>query len=186
MLSILSVFFGIAVATTGPVNPVLTIDTWVPQVHDRLIVDTKENVGYLVHEDGHYVAFDVLTGQRRTVYYLGRTYNAATPTHRWTVKSTDIKGDHITFGPTGLFMRLYDEDEESTPYGIHGHAYYQEMMDSNNHFRSMGCVIVSEDMLKVINKTYEINGGTLDVVTIYGVELPKTTAQAMDASWLGY
>lgn len=145
-------------------------DQWVPQAGDRLVVDTQANEAYLIHDDGNYTEFPVLTGQRRTVHYLGLTYNAATPEARWTVEDAVIKGDHITFGPTGLFLRLY-RDGESTAYGIHGEAYFQQMEDSNDHYRSMGCILVSEDMLKVIKQTYDTNGNTLEVATTYGLNL---------------
>lgn len=150
-----------------------------------MIVDTKENVGYLVRENGDYTSFPVLTGQRRVVHYIGRTYNAATPEKSWTVESVDVKGRSMTFGETGTFMRLYD-DGEKTAYGIHGHLTFQKMLDEGDRYRSMGCILVSEDVLKIILKTYEENGLRLDVATAYGVTVPEQKPDvATKPSWLG-
>ena len=80
-------------------------DTWKPEVGDRLIVDTNDNMGYLIHPDGVYLEFKVATGQRRVVRYIGRTYDATTPEESWVAKSLHIKADRITFGPNGHFPR---------------------------------------------------------------------------------
>lgn len=154
---------GFVALTTLPV-PASASFAWQPMNGDRLVVDTQENMGYLIHPSGEFLAFPVATGQRRVVRYIGRVYNASTPSRSWSVESTDVKGDHMTFGPTGLFLRLYYKDER-TPYGIHGHGQSEEMLSSDQRYRSMGCVIVSEDMLQVIRQTYELNGGYLSVVT---------------------
>ncbi len=170
-------------AVTTPATPEVPIDTWQPAVEDRLIVDVKANQGYLVHENGYYTTFPVLTGQRRTVTYIGRTYNAATPIAQWVVKSSDIKGDHVTFGPTGLFLRL-TRDGENTAYGIHGHKSFDQMLAEGNRYRSMGCILVSESTLKIVKKTFEGNGNVLEVATVNGLEIPEGEKGA-DISWLG-
>ncbi len=186
MVSALTLLFGLTVALQGaPASPEVPIDSWVPQAGDRLIVDTEKNVGYLVHENGDYASFDVLTGQRRYVRYIGRTYFAATPEKLWTVKSVEVKGRSMTFGETGTFLRLYDEDEK-TAYGIHGHLTFQKMLDEGDRYRSMGCVLVAESVLQILVKTVEANGGTLEVATKRGVVLenPAPTV-AEKPSWLG-
>lgn len=181
---IVGLTFAIATgASAGPIAP----ENWVPQAGDRVMVDTTENVGYLVREDGTHTAFPVLTGQRRVVRYIGRTYNAATPHKQWTSKSVDVKGRSMTFGETGTFVRLYDEDGEQTPYGIHSHLTFQKMLDEGDRYRSMGCVLVSEDVLKLIVNTFELNGGSLDVLTTARVELPEPVQDlATGPSWLGF
>lgn len=148
--------------------------SWTPRPGDRFLVDVKANEGYLVHSDGTFVAFPVATGQRRTVWYIGRTYYAATPERHWTVKEINIKGDHITFGPTGRFLRLFTDDGKSTPYGLHGHASSKEMLseDGSKRFRSMGCVIVSEQVLSLLERSVNVNDGTLDVTTLSGLVEP--------------
>lgn len=165
--------------------PEVAFHDWQPLPGDRMVVDTQENVGYLVHENGRYTSFPVLTGQRRTVSYIGRTYNATTPVGVWKIKEVEIKGRSTTFGERGAFLRLYDTDDmdERTAYGIHSHLQFQLMLDQGNRFRSMGCVLVSEEVLKVIERTFATNGNTLDLATSYGITLPQTAEQQM--SWIG-
>ena len=136
---------------------------------DAFIVDTKNNVGYLVHEDGGYTSFLVATGQRRVVHYIGRTYNAQTPARSWTVNSSEIKSDRITFGRQGRFLRLTNnKDDLDTPYGIHSHAYVDKMLAGIDRYRSMGCIIVADTVLDNIIATFEMNDEKLNVVTLYG------------------
>lgn len=147
----------------------LPLSTWVPEHGDHFLVDTKENIGYLIHKDGTYTKTDVLTGQRRIVRYIGRTYDATTPTGLWNVASTHIKGDRTTFGPRGLFLRLYKKGEQ-TPYGIHSHRYFTKMLEEGDRYRSMGCILVDEDVLTLLEQTYILNGDSLAVATVHGVE----------------
>ncbi len=159
-------FAGLSHAAPSP-------ETWQPQMGDRLAVDTRENMGYLVHPGGVTLTFPVITGQRRVVRYIGRTYDATTPTRRWVIRSKHIKGDRITFGPTGRFLRLYYKEEE-TPYGIHEHASEERMFSEQSRYQSMGCVIVPTNILDIIERTFDLNEGSLEVVTQYGVEDPAT------------
>lgn len=189
MTSILSSLFGLAIAVSaGTTGGHVAPETWVPLAGDRVVVDTRDNVGYIVREDGNYTSFPVLTGQRRVVRYIGRTYNAATPTGLWTVESMDVKGRSMTFGETGTFLRLYD-DGEKTAYGFHGHLTFQKMLAEGDRFRSMGCVLVDEAILKLLVETYELNGKRLEVATAYGVTVPEAHERKPDLSqkpsWLG-
>lgn len=143
------------------------ISDWLPEAGDSFVVDTLNNIGYLVHENGGYTSFFVVTGQRRTVNYIGRTYFAATPERQWTVLSDERKGRSVTFGEDGTFLRLFYDDER-TPYGIHSHLYANAMLERDVRYGSMGCVIVSEDILDIIEETFKTNGERLDVVTKYG------------------
>jgi hypothetical protein len=147
----------------------LPLETWVAEQGDQFLVDTKENIGYLIHSDGTYAKTDVLTGQRRIVRYIGRTYDATTPIGRWDVQSTHIKGDRTTFGPRGLFLRMY-KDNEQTPYGIHGHRTFATMLAEGDRFRSMGCILVPEDVLTLLEQTYILNSEHLGIATVYGLE----------------
>lgn len=186
MTTLLSSLFGIAIAASASTGGFVPVDSWVPVAGDRVIVDTEKNVGYVVRENGDYTTFPVLTGQRRVVRYIGRTYNAATPEQAWTVKSVDVKGRSMTFGETGTFMRLYDENGQ-TAYGIHSHLTFKKMLSEGDRYRSMGCVLVDEDILKMLVKTYELNGSTLDVATAFGVTLPEPKPDvATKPAWLGY
>lgn len=142
---------------------------WQPQKGDSFMVDTKNNIGYLVHTDGRYYKFDVVTGQRRGVCYIGRCYFAATPNWEWRAKSMDIKGDRITFGPTGRFVRLYKDGTENTAYGIHEYKYEDKMFSENERFGSMGCVIVRKKIMDVIEETFNVNDGDFEVITKHGI-----------------
>ncbi len=147
--------------------PETPVAEWQSEPGDSFLVDTQTNIGYLIHRDGGFTSFPVATGQRRVVRYIGRTYNAATPNRHWISSSKETKGDRITFGAEGTFLRL-SYDGEGTPYGIHSHAYAEVMLGDQMRYRSMGCVIVSTEILAVIVKTFEENGEQLDVLTVSG------------------
>ncbi len=140
----------------------IALEDWIPSPEDRLIIDTEVNIGYLFHEVGGFTSFPVVTGQERNVYYIGRYYNAKTPEREWKIESLDVKSPSVTFGPTGRFFRLYDNGER-TPYGIHGHRYALEMLADEMRYRSMGCIIVSESILDLLEKTYQVNGDFLSI-----------------------
>ncbi|MEK7590794.1 MAG: L,D-transpeptidase family protein [Patescibacteria group bacterium] len=165
--NVLSIVLGIST----PVTLLTSVprDTWKPEVGDRLIVDTNDNMGYLIHPDGVYLEFKVATGQRRVVRYIGRTYDATTPEESWVAKSLHIKADRITFGPNGHFLRLYRDSTTNSPYGIHGHAYSERMLAQDVRFESMGCVIVSDELMSIIEDTWRLNGEQLSVVTVFGL-----------------
>lgn len=171
MVYLLSALFGFTLATSAPQVDSAQIpqESWIAMKGDRFIVDTKENMGYIAHDNGSYLAFKVATGQKRVVNYLGMRYNAATPNRNWTVLSTHIQPDRTTFGPSGLFLRLYD-DGERTSYGIHSHKSIAKMLSENIRYDSMGCVLVTDDILAFLTQAYYLNGNTLDVVTVNGID----------------
>lgn len=148
---------------------------WQAQPGDRIVVDTKANEGYLIHQDGRALSFPVATGQRRYVCYIGRCYNATTPERTWQIQKKDIKGDHITFGPSGRFLRLFYKDE-STAYGFHEYGFEDRMFDDQPRFKSMGCIIVKKDMMDILDKTFAVNEGNVNVVTKFGVSEPDNLA----------
>lgn len=152
------------------------LSDWQPASGDRLLIDVEQNIGFLIHEDGEYVSFPVATGQRRVVRYIGKTYFAATPLRSWTITGMDMKDDRNTFGTSGRFFRLM-RDSEKTPYGIHGHVASTVMLGSTsvNRYRSMGCVIVSEEVLDILARTLK-NNGSIDVLTSGSVSEPVETA----------
>jgi len=187
LVTAIASLFGIALAASVSTGGYVPADAWVPLAGDRVIVDTAENIGYLARENGDFTSFPVLTGQKRVVRYIGRVYNAATPERNWTVQSVDVKGRSMTFGETGTFLRLYDEGEK-TAYGIHSHLTFQKMLDEGDRYRSMGCVLISEDVLQLIVATYDANGRTLDVATTHGVDVPLEPIDtlATQPRWLGF
>ena len=148
------------------------LSKWKISEGDRFLVDIETNQGFLVHKNGWYYQFPIVTGQQRHVYYIGRSYFAQTPSEDWVVKKLDRKRPGtVTFGRTGRFFRLYIDGEKRTAYGIHGHRDAEFMINSNMRYRSMGCILVNETMLDVIQKTYEKNGEELHVQTRFGMDV---------------
>jgi len=143
------------------------VRAWRPQQGDILHVNTEENLGYLIHPDGRRFVFRVATGQKRAVRYIGLSYFAATPEGNWVVKSHHIQGDRITYGPEGHFLRMYKNLDEYSHYGIHTHASADSMLREKDRYASMGCVIVSDAILDLLERTYVLNGQLL-VVTASG------------------
>ena len=137
---------------------------------DSLIIDTEENYGYLIHKDGRYFRFTVVTGQRRFVCYIGRCYHADTPNWNWRALSKEIKGDRITFGSTGRFIRLFKDGELNTAYGIHEYKYEDRIFKSPGRFGTMGCIVVRKPIMDLIEKTFDVNEGDFEVVTQYGLD----------------
>jgi hypothetical protein len=165
-------FQSIALAATllpSEVGP-QDIAEWLPEAGDVFIADTDKNIGYLVHPDGIQTSFPIVTGQRSVVRYIGRVYNARTPARAWTVLSTDIKGDRTTFGKDGTFLRLtHNKTDEDTPYGIHSHRSAEKMLADDYRYRSMGCIIVSDEILAILESTFEMSGNRLPVLTVNGL-----------------
>jgi hypothetical protein len=175
LLQAASIVIGFLLSVSAPhaaAPEVSSVDLWQPQVGDRVIFDTLDNIGYITHANGEFISFPIVTGQNRVVHYIGLTYNAATPVGEWTAKSRHIKGDRITYGGSGRFLRLYKDGEEYTHYGIHTHAYEDVFFarDPDKRFRSMGCIIVKENIYDIIEETYSLNGERLQVTTKYGLD----------------
>lgn len=137
---------------------------WIPQEGDVMTVDVSSNTGYFLHPDGSFLSFPVATGQKRNVSYIGLYYYAATPVQQWKVQSMDIKSDRVTFGKAGRFLRLYRDDEQ-TAYGIHAYNPETWMFRDGDRYRSMGCIVVQETILDIIEATYHLNGNVLLVET---------------------
>ncbi len=163
-----SLLFGLTVAAAAPdlASPFVPPDAWVPEAGDRMVVDVARNTGYFVGLDGFYTSFPVGTGQRRTVRYIGKTYFAATPRARWTAQSLEYKpGDAATYGHTGRFFRLWHDRWGRTQYGIHATANIQDILSREDRYASMGCILVSDDILTLLEQTHALNGGSIDVLT---------------------
>lgn len=176
MLVLWAMALPIASANSLPSEQAPTnIEEWQPIAGDSFVVDTEENIGFLVHADGGYTSFPVVTGQHRVVRYIGRVYDATTPVRTWTALTQEVKGDRITFGKRGLFLRLFRSGDDRTPYGIHSHAYAEKMLGSIDRYRSMGCIIVSDSVLDILVATYDLNEQRLSVVTVYGMANEQAT-----------
>lgn len=141
------------------------------------IVDVNANTGYLLHADSdEYLPFLVATGMKKTVNYLGMTYNAQTPLKTWVAKQKVTQPDKVDFGVTGRFFRLYMNGQTRTSYGIHGYKYFDKWLQEGERYRSFGCIVMSEEMLNIIEKTYALNSNSLLVVTSNG---PQTFLDAL-------
>lgn len=134
------------------------------------MVDTKDNIGYLVHSDGRYYRFPLVTGQRKFVCYIGRCYNAATPNWTWRALSKEIKGDRVTFGPSGRFIRLFQNGETHTAYGIHEYKYEDTIFESPERFGSMGCIVVRKPIMDLMERTFDVNEGNFEVISQHGLD----------------
>lgn len=148
------------------------IESWIPQKGDIFEVNVQTNIGHLYHPDGATLEFEVVTGVREVVRYAGMRYFAATPATEWIAQNMQIKKDRMTFGKSGRFIRLYrDNGAQYTAYGIHGFGRENSMFNVQGRYGSMGCIIVRERMMDLIQKTLEINDGKLPVRTF--PDLPK-------------
>lgn len=142
-----------------------------PSYGDYFVVDLENGMGYLVNDaEKNFTFFPLLTGQKRNVCYIGSCYYAATPEKIWTAEEENIQSDRITFDESGKFLRLFD-GEKSTHYGIHGHAYFETMIEKDNKFQSMGCILVSDDALNVIEESFVANVDKLKVITTKEVDI---------------
>lgn len=157
-------------------------EDWQIEAGDKVLVDTLNNEGYIFHEDGRYMNFEVVTGQKRYVYYIGRSYYAATPNWNWSVNSMDIKGDRLTFGPSGRFLRLFKDGDDRTAYGFHEYGQEEEIFTGmDTRFRSMGCIIVRVPIMDLLVNTFEQNG-SIDVITQNGIDDLQTAMMAFENS----
>ncbi len=159
---------------------------WTTDIDDQLVVDTLHNMGYILKRGGKYTMFRVVTGKDDFVYYMRLHYYAATPNTSWVALSKEKQNDPVTFGEDETFFRLYDKNGKiRTSYGIHTHKYADVMLARNKRYESMGCIIVSEEVLKVIDDMFMANDGSLPVTTVYGIESVLPEANALELSPAG-
>jgi len=149
----------------GEETALINQENWGPLAGDRVVFDTDNNIGYLIHENGKQLVFPIITGQKRYVYHLGMYYLAETPKKSWVVESFETQWDRFTYGPEGKFFRMYVDGKE-THYGIHTHAAENIMFAREDRYQSLGCPIVSTQILNIIEQTFYLNGNRLDVSTI--------------------
>lgn len=148
-------------------------DQWVPAAGQELIVDTERNTGYIVDPNGIFTSFPVVTGRNEFIWWIGRYYKATTPEDTWVVQRRDIKGNRIVFGASGRFLRLFSKEGKNyTSYGIHSYAYIDKWISlpEEERFKSPGCILVTEDILDVIDAVYAANDNSLRVTTSLGID----------------
>lgn len=158
-------FISLMATATSKGGGYVGITRFQPSKGDYVLADTKYNVGYIFNDvTGFFTSFPILSGQKRKVCYGGSCYHAATPERTWYVKEKNIQTDRYTFGETGEFLRLYYKGDH-TKYGIHGVQYFEDMVNSDNRYRSMGCILVADDVLDLIEESYLANENNLKVVS---------------------
>lgn len=171
MLTLLSIFFGVTVqASPALPAPQVPLSQWIAIQGDRILIDTEDNTAYLIHQNGSYTSVPVATGQRRNVWYLGRGYYGATPEGKWIIRSQHVFSDHRTFGESGRFLRMYRNGEEYTAYGIHSHANITRMLSDSSRHDSMGCILTTEGVMDILLRTFTLNDGSIEVVTVKGID----------------
>ena len=151
------------------------LSLWTPESSDVFVVDVSQNTGYLVHANGSYVRFPVATGRKSYVSYIGRYYKAETPIRTWTAEQKQIKGDRRTFGISGRFIRLF-RDGENSPYGIHSYFKVADWMQEEQRYFSMGCIVVTEEIMDIVERTFDATGQKMTVIT---TNTPATTLQQL-------
>jgi len=166
----MSLLFGLSLSSNAQLTSTyIPLPEWTVQQGDRFIVDTQDNIGYVVHTNGDYTSIRVGSGKNAYVNYAGRKYKATTPLGRWTVKSRHIQSDRGLFGKSGRFLRLYFNGEEYTKYGIHSTGNIQKLLSEDDRYKSMGCILVNDEVLDLLEQTYYLNGEKLEIVTTYGI-----------------
>ncbi len=178
MISItITMFFGIIATASGftlskftqelePEWAYTNINNFIPSNGDYFQANLEKGIGYLINnKNKNFTIFPILSGQRQYVCYIGRCYYGATPEQKWVVEEINIQYDRITFSESGRFLRLYADGETRTSYGIHGHAYFDSMIQKDTKFQSMGCILVADEVLDVIEKSFYANENKLNVLT---------------------
>lgn len=143
-----------------------TIDQWVPEAGDIMICDITENMCYLLHATtDEYLPFRVGSGAKGTARHpvYGYRYNTQTPIMTWTAAKKDLQ----PFGKTRRFYRLYVNGKR-THYGIHSYKNIDKWLAEDDRYASLGCIVVSEEMLDIINLTFERSDYSFTVITTEG------------------
>jgi len=136
-----------------------------PSYGDYFMVDIENGIGYLANDfTRRMTVFPVMTGAKRT----------PTPEKEWLVLEKNIQSDRITFSKSGEFFRMYlDEGEKRTSYGIHGYAYFAKEIKNGRKFLSLGCVLVSDDVLDVIEESFLADNEKMRISTQAEIKLSK-------------
>lgn len=133
---------------------------------DYVLANLSRGVGYLANRESKiFTTFPLLSGQHRYVYYVGRYYYAATPEQEWVIKEMNIQRDRFTFSESGRFLRMYANGDTYTSYGIHAHAHFETMIERDSKFQSMGCLLVSDEVMDVLEESFYANENGMRVLT---------------------
>lgn len=135
----------------------VSYDEYIPAKGDYFLVDIEKAVGYLLNDIGQtYTSFPIMTGSKRT----------PTPEKDWVVLQKNIQPNRVVFAESGEFFRMFlDEGKTFTHYGIHGYGFFEEEIEKGTKFLSLGCVLVADDVLDLIEESYLANGESLNIST---------------------
>ncbi|MBD3330514.1 hypothetical protein GF354_03205 [Candidatus Peregrinibacteria bacterium] len=129
---------------------------------DEFIVDIENGEGYLInYYTKTFTKFPLMTG---TTY-------APTPVSEWIVKEKNIQGNRVVFSDSGEFFRMYKNGITRTGYGIHGYKYFKREIENGRKFLSLGCVLVADDVLDVIEESFYANKELFNMSTREKVDL---------------
>ncbi|MFH1284528.1 MAG: L,D-transpeptidase [Candidatus Peregrinibacteria bacterium] len=127
-----------------------------PSSGDYFVVNVTDGRGYLMNGiTRFYTDFPVMTG----------TPGHSTPCKDWVVLEKNIQSNRIVFSKSGEFFRLFADGTKRTSYGIHGYAYFDKEIENGRKFLSLGCIMVADDVLDIIEESYIANGNSLKVST---------------------
>jgi hypothetical protein len=140
----------------------LAYDEFTPSFGDYFMVDVTNGFGYLINDSKKsYTVFPVMTGAKRT----------PTPYKEWVVLQKSIQSNRVVFSKSGEFFRMYENGTKRTSYGIHGYAYFKDEIGKGRKFLSLGCIMVADDVLDIIEESYIANGNSLKVSTRESIDL---------------
>ncbi len=133
-----------------------------PSVGDYFLVDIENALGYLLNESTqYYTVFPIMTGSKRT----------PTPEREWVVLQKNIQPNRVVFSKSGEFFRMFTNGTTRTSYGIHGYGYFDMEIERGTKFLSLGCVLVADDVLDMIENSYLANGESLRMDTKKSIDI---------------
>jgi hypothetical protein len=140
----------------------LTYNEYTPSFGDYFMVDVANGLGYLMNDSTKfYTSFPLMTGASGT----------PTPYKEWVVLEKNIQSNRVIFAESGEFFRMFENGTRRTSYGIHGYGYFEEEIANGRKFLSLGCILVADDVLDLIERSYIENGNMLNVSTRESIDL---------------
>ncbi len=184
---IVAIFAGVAAATmlmtvaafAAYVSPDFVPDNaaeWAFQKGDWIIANVEDNTLQFVREDHSDLSRKVEIGSGinngKKMNYLGMLYDPATPIEIWEALEETQQQWPAVFGSKEsheqLFFRLFrvrGDQRIYSHYGIHTTPEIETIIFEQGGFGSWGCLLTRYDLLKDIQDLYELNEGSIKVVT---------------------
>ena len=153
------------------------LEGWEFEKGDWIEADISANTLQFVRENGHTGSQKIRIGSGinngKKISYLGLYYDPKTPVKTWEIRSKHQQNWWAIFGSREakeqLFLRLYEVKGQAriyTRYGIHTTPEIDTIIEKQGGFGSWGCLLARYELLKQIEKLYELNEGVVKVVTI--------------------